>query len=370
MIVGLALFIGSCIMELVVSCVGNITLVVTPVGSVVVSIVVAISENLFKPGEGDEMPAEGDDSFTRLGMGLRNIKNGVRNNTKLFALFIGVVYLLGCTALAANHTGGRVVNTVVNGAVNVIDKLTSYGEPAADPVDPSDPVDTPDVPPQSSSPPEASAPDTPETQPSDAEYVTLLEPNRIKRLSDSERRELYYFAGENAVSEEKDDKEIYSAVSARVAALVENKQEDKFNQTPEGDKNRKDANDASWDEKEMKTSKDLDDIIGKRKTVYEDAPGAEIAKLIAENYNGYSLAYHSIGSETTAEYYWNESLRWYHECLTFQSSPEFISDILHRIGTRYQDLASLKAFGSDEQMRATALSEAYNSLSESYGQSS
>ena len=66
------------------------------------------------------------------------------------------------------------------------------------------------------------------------------------------------------------------------------------------------------------------------------------------------------------ESYWNESLTWYHDCLTFRGSLKGISGILNRIGTRYQDLAMIQKSGSDEQIRATMLSKAYKSLAEYY----
>ncbi len=367
LIVALTLLAGSCFMEWAAYHIGDITLLVGAVSPVVIGVVVAISEDFFKSCEDDETPTKDDGLFSRLAMGLRNMKNRIWTNTKLTVLFVGVAYLLVCTALAANHTGGRVINA----AVDVVKQLTSYEEQAVNTDDTSDFSDAPDASPESSIPSEELPSETPKAQPSKAvssKYVILLEPDRDERLSDSERRALYYFTGKYGVKEEGSDEDIYSAVSARVAALVGEAQEDKFNRAPEDDENCTAAMEASEDEKKMETSEDLDGVIGKREAVYKEAPGAEIAKLIAENYNGYSLAYYSIdGSETTIEYYWNKSLIWYHNCLTFQSSPEDISEILNRIGTRYQDLALIQKYGSDEQIRATKLSEAYNSLSKYYG---
>lgn len=358
--VGLALFIGSCVLELIASWTGDIAFMFTTVGPLLAGVVVAVSENLFKPDKDDERPGRDDGFFDRMAMGFRNIVYGIRTNTKLTFLCALIVYLLGCTALAANHAGGRAVNTVKN----VLDRL-DYEKPAADA---DDALHTSPVPPDVL---EELAPEVPEEyfpQAVSSQYVRLLEPDRILDLSDEERAELYYFAGEYAVGREESAEAVYSAVKTRITALVDEEREDKFDQTEETDKNRGIAKAASDDEEAMETSEDLDHVIENRKIVYADTPGAEIAKLIAENYNGYSLAYYSIGgSKKTMEYYWNESLIWYHNCLTFRGSLTNISGILNRIGMRYHDLAMIQRPGSDEQIRATMLSEAYDALAGSYG---
>ena len=354
------LFLGSCVIELVASFAGNITLVITAAGPLLITVIAAVSEDLFKADKDDEKPGEDDGLFDRIAMGGRNIGYRIWTNTKLTVLFAVVAVLLGSTALAAVHTGGHALNA----AKEVVNRLTAYDKPAADA------GDTPHFSPDPSSVVEESAPEVPEEQTLEAvpsQYVRLLEPGRILELSDSERAELYYFAGEYAVGREKSELEICSAVKRRIEALVNEGREDEFNQTEGGDENRTAAKRASDDEEEMETSEDLDKVIGIRKNVYEAVPGAEIAKLIAENYNGYGLAYHSIhGSKKTMESYWNESLTWYHDCLTFRGSLKGISGILNRIGTRYQDLAMIQKSGSDEQIRATMLSKAYKSLAEYY----
>lgn len=356
---GLALFIGSCVLELIVSCMGNITFVLTTVGPLLTGVVVAVSEDLFKPSKDDERPGVDDGFFDRIAMGFRNIKCRIWANTKLTLLFAFIVYLLGCTALAANHAGGRAVNTVKN----VLDRL-DYEKPAADAGDA--PYTSP-VPPDILEEPALEVPEEYFPQAVSSQYVRLLEPDRILDLSDEERAELYYFAGEYAVGREESAEAVYSAVKTRITALVDEEREDKFDQTEETDKNRGIAKAASDDEEAMETSEDLDHVIENRKIVYADTPGAEIAKLIAENYNGYSLAYYSIGgSKKTMEYYWNESLIWYHNCLTFRGSLTNIPGILNRIGMRYHDLAMIQRPGSDEQIRATMLSEAYDALAGSY----
>lgn len=360
----LYLLAGSCIVELIAYHVGNITLVVTTVCSCLFGLLTAVLGDFFKPSKDDERPEEDDGLFDRLAMGLRNMGRRIWDNTKLTVLFVFAAGLLGSTVLAANHTVGHVLNA----AVDMVKQLTSYEERAVNPDNTPDFSDAPDAPPESSIPAEEFPSEMPEVQPYDtvpSKYVILLDPDRIRELSDLDRRKLYYFAGKYEAKEEESDEAVYSAVSVRVADLVKEEQVDKFNQTEEDDKNRTSAMEASDKEKKMKTSEDLDDIIRTREIVYKEAPGAEIAKLIAENYNGYSLAYYSIGgSKKTIEYYWNESLIWYHNCLTFQGSLEDISNILRRIGARYQDLALIQNAGSDEQIRALKLSKAYSSLSE------
>lgn len=354
------LFIGSCVLELIASRAGNITLAITTVVSLLAGVVVAVSEDLFKPDKDDEKPGVDDGFFDRIAMGFRNIVYRIWTNTKLTFLCALIAYFLGCTVLAANHTGGRAVNAVKN----ALDRL-DYEEPAADA---GDTPHTSPVPPDILEEPAPEVPEEYFPQAVSSQYVRLLEPDRILALSDEERAELYYFAGEYAVGREESAEAVFSAVKTRITALVDEGREDKFDQTEETDKNRGIAKAASDDEEAMETSEDLDHVIENRKIVYADTPGAEIAKLIAENYNGYSLAYYSIGgSKKTMEYYWNESLIWYHNCLTFRGSLTNIPGILNRIGMRYHDLAMIQRPGSDEQIRATMLSEAYDALAGSYG---
>ena len=353
------LFIGSCVLELIASRAGNITLAITTVVSLLAGVVVAVSEDLFKPDKDDEKPGKDDGFFDRIAMGFRNIVYRIWTNTKLTLLFAFIGYLLMCTALAANHAGGRAVNAVKN----ALDQL-DYEKPAADA---GDAPHTSPVPPDILEEPAPEVPEEYFPQAVSSQYVRLLEPDRILDLSDEERAELYYFAGEYAVGREESAEAVYSAVKTRITALVDEEREDKFDQTEETDKNRGIAKAASDDEEAMETSEDLDHVIENRKIVYADTPGAEIAKLIAENYNGYSLAYYSIGgSKKTMEYYWNERLIWYHNCLTFRGSLTNIPGILNRIGMRYHDLAMIQRPGSDEQIRATMLSEAYDALAGSY----
>lgn len=359
---------GSCGLELLAHRLG-VYLIFPAVLSFIGSLITAFKGEILKPNAKDEKPKEEDSLMERLAMGLRNILRRIKDNAIYTLIFVVTFYICTCTVLAVNHTVGRMLNT----AQEIIDQLTDYEE---QPDESAGIIDEPSTIP--SDPAETLEEDGPEpapeqTVPIPGTYVAVTEPNRYRTLSEERSGELYYFSGEYAVEEYEDDGDIYAKVSLYISSLVSQNQEDKFSQTKSTDPVRAIAYSASTGEASMKTTDDLDDVISKREVVYDKAPGAEIARLIAENYNGYGLAYHSInGYEETVESYWADSIEWFHKSLTFSNSGEEISKILNRIGMRYHDLADGQASREKEtnKERAGKLSEAYFTLAKYYRQES
>lgn len=366
--------IGTAVLEFLAYRSG-MTLIVSLTGSIAGAIFTAIKGDILKPSPTDKKSKKGGSLDSHLWVGLYNILNRIRKDDSYTLLFVLALYALTCTGLAKIHTVGHLLNM----GQEIVEHLTDFEEQPVE--DDGGTDETPPAPPEPEEPPEEDEPEEPpvedtpeEPQPPAAvpsQYVALTDPDRHLTISSERSEELYYLGGEYAAPEDADDAKIYTKVSEYVLAQVSQRKEDEFRATDSTDAARALAYSASIKEMEMKDSDDLDIVIKGRKDAYDKAPGAEVAGLIAENYNGYGLAYHSIdGIEDTMEFYWANSIEWLHKKLTFSHSGAEIANILEQIGSRYHDLADHQIFAekTENRERAGKLSEAYNTLAEYYRQ--
>lgn len=366
------ILIGTACLELFAYRMGSMALVASFVLSVVGFLCATIKGEIFKPSSEDKKPKKGDSLDIRLKMGWDNILNRIERSATYTLILFVALYTLTCTALATNHTVGHLLDM----AQQIVEQLTDFEEPL---VEDDGEIDEPfPTPPEPEEPPENSgAEESPGNitleppQSSDAipsKYVAITDPDRHLTLSPERSGELYYLSGIYAAA---DDADIYTKVSKYVLTQVSQRQEDEFLASDSTAKVRALAYSASTKEANMEDSDDLDTVIADREAAYEEAPGAKLAKLIAENYNGYGLAYNGIdGIEDTVEFYWANSIEWLHKELAFSHSGEEIANILKQIGSRYHDLADHQTFMEKTQNRTRAgkLSDAYNTLSEYYRQ--
>lgn len=364
----LSCFGGSCVLELLAYRMAGNVLAITGVVSFFVEVIIAILSYVLQPDDTDEKPQKGDTWEKRVAMGIRNfIRRIWQNATCVLLCTIGMGVLIS-TGLAAAHTGGRVfgvigssINDIVaasEGSVNVQpdpDPSPSFEEPTeTEPVMESEPVT--------------------ETEPDiEPVYVPILgrpvimeEPDRDCWVAQTLYQDLFYLDGKYAIEDWEDDGKIYEKVKEQVDALIGEAKEDRFSVDTDW-KVQKDVDEASQNEETMETSGDLDGVIAQRESIFSNHPFGEMAKLIAEDYNGYGVAYDDIGGRiNTREYYWCTSIYWLQQVLTFSSSAGIVSDILRRIGGRYKDLAYIYPDSSEKEVRAAKLSEAYSSLARSY----
>lgn len=365
------IIIITLVLELFARLLGSVSLIVTS-GLSIVGGAFAAFKDIFKPDPEDEKPKRGDSLVICLKMGLRNILRRIaRNATYILVIFVALCVLTS-TALAAVHVMGHLTKNLSD-YLNNVEEQPVEDDGGTDETPPAPPE--PEEPPEEDEPEEPPVEDTPEEpQPPAAvpsQYVALTDLDRHLTISSERSEELYYLGGEYAAPEDADDAKIYTKVSEYVLAQVSQRKEDEFRATDSTDAARALAYSASIKEMEMKDSDDLDIVIKGRKDAYDKAPGAEVAGLIAENYNGYGLAYHSIGGiEDTMEFYWANSIEWLHKKLTFSHSGAEIANILEQIGSRYHDLADHQIFAekTENRERAGKLSEAYNTLAEYYRQ--
>lgn len=358
-------------LELFARLLGSVSLIVTS-GLSLVGGAFAAFKDIFKPDPKDKKPKRGDSFVTCLYMGLSNILRRIKRNANYIVVIFFALCVLTSTALAAVHAMGHLTKNLSD-YLNNVEEQPVEDDGGTDETPPAPPE--PEEPPVEDEPEEPPVEDTPEEpQPPAAvpsQYVALTDPHRHLTISSERSEELYYLSGEYAAPEDADDAKIYTKVSEYVLAQVSQRKKDTFLATDSTDEARALAYSASIKEADMKDSDDLDIVIKDRKDAYDKAPGAELAGLIAENYNGYGLAYHGIdGIEDTKEFYWASSIEWLHKELTFSHSGAEIANILEQIGSRYHDLADHQIFAekTNNRERAGQLSDAYNALAEYYRQ--
>lgn len=362
MLFALSCFGGSCILELLAYRMAGNVLVLTGAGSALAEVIIAILSQVLQPDDTDEKPQKGDTWGKRVAMGIRNFIRRIWQNAICVLVCTIGMWVLISTGLAAVHTGGRVFG-VIGSSINDIvaaseESVKAQSDPAPSPsfgevmetdsVTETDPVIEP----------------TPAPDPSF--YVSLEDPDRDCSISHTLYQNLFYLDGDYAIEDWEDDAKIAEKVEEHVEALIGEARNDLFSADTDWEIQR-DVDKARQNEETMQTSRDLDEVIAQRRLIFSNHPFGEMAKLIAENYNGYGLAYHRIGGRmNTREYYWCTSIYWFQQVLTFSSSAGIVPDILRRIGGRYKDLAYIYPDGSEEEVRATKLSEAYSSLARSY----
>lgn len=121
---------------------------------------------------------------------------------------------------------------------------------------------------------------------------------------------------------------------------------------------------ASSLQESMINSADLDSIITVRSVVWPEYPKFSIANLLANNMQRYAQEYHKVGGAyETKKYYLAQSIFWSFKSLVFSSvDPATRKTTLNYISMRYHDIADMAAIGSEDQVRASALSEAFKLL--------
>lgn len=370
----LSCFGGSCVLELLAYRMAGNVLVLTGAGSALVEVIIAILSQVLQPDDTDEKPQKGDTWGKRVAMGIRNfIRRIWQNATCVLVCTIGMWVLIS-TGLAAVHTGGRVFGVIGSSINDIVAASEESVKVQPDPApSPSFEEATETEPVMESEPAEETEPVTetePDIEPASVlilgRHVIVEEPDRDCWVAQTLYRNLFYLDGKYAIEDWEDDEKISEKVEEQVDALIGEAKEDRFSVDTDWEVQR-DVDEASQNEETMETSGDLDEIIAQRESIFSNHPFGEMAKLIAEDYNGYGVAYDDIGGRiNTREYYWCTSIYWFQQVLTFSSSAGIVPDILRRIGARYKDLAFIYPDGSEEELRATKLSEAYSSLARSY----
>lgn len=214
---------------------------------------------------------------------------------------------------------------------------------------------------------EAASPeeDPPEEDGGEPEIPTafLLEPGRYYVLSSEEEEGLFFQTGSYAVAEGASASDIAEKIKPFIEGLLAIKKENVFDQhAPEDIKGE--IADASRLEGRMTNSGELDQVITVRMDVWAEHPKYRIAKLLANNMQTYAQKYTEIdGKYETIKYYHGQSIFWTWRSLTFASVTSYtLKNDLDYVRMRYHDIADAATSGSEDQIRASALSEAFRLL--------
>lgn len=188
----------------------------------------------------------------------------------------------------------------------------------------------------------------------------LREPDRIYTLSEEDEGRLFFRTGDYAIPEGTSASEIADRIKPFIQQLLEEQLENGFDlYAPENIKGE--IANASRLEERMTNSDELDQVIATRMDVWPDYPKYRIAKLLANNMQTYAKEYTKInGNYETIKYYHAQSIFWTWKSLTFASVTSYtLKNDLDYIRMRYHDIADKAALGSEDQLRASTLSEAF-----------
>lgn len=358
---------------------------------------------------------ETGDIATSIISGLKQIWKYIRGRNKLFAVFVIGTTISFSAVLAQVHAAGFVLTRIHNALVIVesgssgdvvapggssvpndssvatpaAEQIVPSAEPSAsvDPADltepcnddialPKDPASSVGSPTQEnhSELQELFAAITDSANPADqapapsdcvlTKYLLLMEPDRFRVLTEAEESALFFFSGEYCVENWWDDTEVLDVVRRDAESLIQSLKPNLFNDAPEEVKEK--VSKASESEKTLTNSWELDEVLSSREAVYVNYPMFSLAVLIAENYARFGLAYNDChANPDTIEYYFGQAIHWYREAMMFGPAAKDEEHLLRFIGHRYHDLAACLPFGSERQLRASALANAYYAIADS-----
>ena len=191
----------------------------------------------------------------------------------------------------------------------------------------------------------------------------LNTPDRYVALSEDEESSLFFYDGPFAIPEGASASEMAETLHLFVQELLSPRLENLFDQNA-SEELKADVAHASELEQEIKNSEDLDQVIALRMQAWQEAGKYSIATLLANNMQAYAQAYTDVGGHfTTIKYYHAQSIFWSWKSLSFKTVNSYmLKDSLEYIRMRYHDIADEAAFGSEEQLRASALSDAFQIL--------
>lgn len=286
--------------------------------------------------------------------GFSIIGKSIRNDFVALTIFICTFGFLISIVLAWFHIGGWIY-VGIRYAFNTIDPTQNQAVVSIEPtISNSNNKNLPIESNPSLQPTDESLGDT-----SVIKQITLMDLNRDISLKPNEIEEIYFITGQYMFENYGDKRDVFYCINGDLQILLSEKKMDQYTNIAPSEIDAR-ISQASRVESMLKTSEQLDEIIECRKSVYEQYPMYTLAKLIAENYALFGLAYQqNEGNITTIEYYYGQAILWYREALRYCPTNEGIKQLLYFLAIRYHDLASCLPQGSDIQQRATALANAY-----------
>lgn len=349
------LLLGSFILEYLSTRFGVSFVLVPLVGSLAGILSSFIRACLTKQDKEDKKPSGEDGVAERILIGLGNVVGRIYRDTVTLAVCAVALMVLAMSLMAACHAVGWAGEWGRSALDYINPAKIETPEPSAAPEPEEQPSQT--DPPVAVNPVEREEKPTPAPMPT--AYLTLLDPGRADRLPDKEKKALYFQSGAYTVEDWEDAAAVEGVVYAHVCALYEQQRENLFDRyAPQYVQDE--VSQISALEARMSNSGELDEIIDFRTSTYVDYPMYRLAKLLAENYSLYGLAYDvNHGDTGTVEYYYGAAVSWYNEGLSYRTDDKTVRELLRHIGDRYHDLAAYLPRDSEYQQYAAKLAQAY-----------
>ena len=196
-----------------------------------------------------------------------------------------------------------------------------------------------------------------------ARRMLFQEPVRDWNITEQEKQRLLFAEGEYIVSADWDVAQAEIKVKAYVNSLIEQHLPNTFDAMADPELNESVAR-ASEMDASLATSTEKDEIITIRTHAYNIYSKATLAKLLADDFLCYSLAYnHENGDREKSLSCCFLSLQWLYERLKFEEiSPETRKEIFRSIRYRYNDIMTYSEPQTEQWERAKLLTDVFDRM--------
>ncbi|MCI8333617.1 MAG: hypothetical protein HFH25_03415 [Lachnospiraceae bacterium] len=200
-----------------------------------------------------------------------------------------------------------------------------------------------------------------------ASKMKIEEPTVGWSISEEERRQVLFEEGEFQISTDWSPEQAKQKVNAFIDNLGEEKLVNVFD-TFASQSLQDDIAKASRKDESLVTSTEKDEVITTRLDAYDLYRKNSLAKLLAEDFHFYALAYkHYNGEREIIINYYMLSLKWLYERLKYSDlSERERKQILISIQYRYNDIMTYSEPGTEQWYRAKLLSDTYKLILKDY----
>ena len=195
-----------------------------------------------------------------------------------------------------------------------------------------------------------------------AQRMIFVEPVKDWSIAPEERDELLFKSGDYVI-EDLTAPQAKEILAAYIGALESQKSENQFDRLADQDLKDKVAR-ASIMDAELRTSAEKDRIISCRLEAYGTYKKEGLARLLAEDFHCYALAYKNAGGDRKIIVsYYLQSLKWLYERLKYDGlSQKTQKEILRSISYRYNDIMTYSEPETEQWNRAKVLAELFKEM--------
>lgn len=196
-----------------------------------------------------------------------------------------------------------------------------------------------------------------------AQHMQLCLPTMDWTISSEARDSLLFYSGAHAIPSDCTFEQARKQIMAHLRSLEQEQLSNIFD-TQASQSLKDDIAYASQHDSALRTSVEKDLIIKTRLDAYTLFGKETLAKLLAEDFHCYALAYKYYNEDwdTMVNYYF-QSLKWLYECLKYtELTEERRQEILISIRYRYNDIMTYSEWESEQWVRAKLLADVFNEI--------